>query len=392
MLNGRTPSLIVGVITLLSFAAGGARAEQPKPLPADLEQRMRECFAGIETPGAVYGVYRGAEVKPELRLTLGYNDERHTRPITFADHFRIASVTKTFVGTVVLQLIDEGKLSLDDTVAKYVDGVPGGDRITIEMLGHHTSGLANFIANPKMQAAIVADPSHNWTDAEILPYAFELPARFEPGKGWYYSNTNTVVLGKVIEKVTGQTWKQQVQTRVLDRLGLKQTGFPDEKGRMPEPAPRGYRFGKKDNLIKYGDYWFDATDWTSSWAGAAGDMYSTLDDLAVFAHAVARGELVGDKGRSALLTWVDAKYQGIEYGFHIFKQNGGIGSLGDMPGFSSFAVYMPEQDVTIVCLANLTATSKKLTAAAELGELTVKLLNGQNGPMAKTPTTAPAAK
>jgi hypothetical protein len=124
-----------------------------------------------------------------------------------------------------------------------------------------------------------------------------------------------------------------------------------------------------------------------SWGGAAADMYSTLDDLAVFAHAAATGSLVGEKGKAALMDFVDAKYEGINYGFQIFKQNGAIGSLGDMPGFSAMAVYMPQQDVTIVCLANLTATSKKVTSVSALGELAVKLLNEAAG---VTPTTKPA--
>jgi D-alanyl-D-alanine carboxypeptidase len=290
------------------------------------------------------------------------------------DHFRIGSATKTFVGIVVLQLADEGRLKLDDPVSKYLPrAVPNGDQITIAMLGYHTSGLPRVIANSEFQRAIQADPGHQWQASEILEYAWQMKPLFPPGRGWMYSNTNTIVLGEVIEAVTGKPWYEVVEERILRPLALNETGYP-ANSQVPAPTPHGYRFGQKDNLVRYGDFWFDATDWSGSCWGAAGDMYSTIDDLARFTRAAAQGELVGPAGRKALFRWVDTGYEQVEYGFHIAQRDGGIGTSGDVPGFSTFAAYVPKHDITIVCLANLTATRAKQTAAAELGELALRLL------------------
>jgi D-alanyl-D-alanine carboxypeptidase len=369
-----------GALGLLCLVAliGCAPQRQPltptTPIPVDtIRAKVTERFATLESPGAVFGVFRGPDSTPLVVLTLGHADERKSRAITRKDHFRIASVTKLFVGTVVLQLVDEGRIRLDDPVSKYLDAVPNGNDITVAMLGYHTSGLPRVIANPAYQQAIQAEPARQWKAAEILPYAWQMKPLFPPGKGWMYSNTNTVLLGELIQSVTGRPWHEEVRARILVPLGLLDTGYPVES-KVPEPTPRGYRFGKKENLIKYGDYWFDATRWSGSCWGAAGDMYSTLDDLATCTRAAARGDLVSETGRTTLFKWIRTGYEGVEYGFHIGRQSGVLGSTGDVPGFSAFAAYHPELDVTIVSLANLTATRAKATAAAELGELTVGIL------------------
>jgi len=188
-----------------------------------------------------------------------------------------------------------------------------------------------------------------------------------------YSNVNTILLGEVIRSVAGREWHEEVARRISVPLGLRETGHPTASG-LPPPAPRGYRFGERTNLFDYGDYWFDATDWSGSCWNAAGDMYSTVDDLALFVRAAARGELVGDAGRKALFQWIVTGHEGVEYGFHIGRQAGAVGSTGDVPGFSAFAAHLPDLDITIISLANLTATRTKLTAASELGELAVQIL------------------
>ncbi len=330
-------------------------------------------FETLQTPGALFAIYRGAEREPALYMPLGFADEAHTRPIRRDDHFRIASVTKLFVGHVILQLADESRIDLDAPVSRYLPGVvPNGENITIAMLGNHTSGLPRVIANPEYQKAIQANPSHQWTHAETLAYAWKMDTLFPPGARWMYANTNTILLGEVIQAVTGKPWHVVVDERIIRPLQLTQTGYP-VNSQVPAPTPRGYRFGQRDNLVRYGDFWFDATDWSGSCWGAAGDMYSTLDDLAKFTRAAARGELVGPAGRKALFRWLDTGY-GLDYGFHIARRDGVVGSTGDVPGFSTFAGYLPEQDLTIICLANLTATPQKLTAAAELGELAAEMI------------------
>ncbi|MEM8884717.1 MAG: serine hydrolase domain-containing protein [Planctomycetota bacterium] len=362
------------VAALLGTISRGSEGDPSPVVPVDaIRAAVAKRFETLEAPGAVFGIFHGAERKPVLVMTLGHADQEKSRPIQRNDHFRIASITKSFVGVTVLRMVDDGRIKLDDPIAKYVKGVPNGDRITIEMLGFHTSGLPRVIANRDFQKAIVAEPGRVWKTEEILAYAWKMSTLFEPGKSWMYSNTNTILLGAVIEAVTGKPWHAEVRKQVLEPLKLENTGFPADD-RLPSPSPRGYRFGKKDNLIRYGDFWFDATDWSGSCWGAAGNMYGTLDDIAVFTRAVARGELVSEKSRKILFRWINTGYDQIEYGFHIARRQGVIGHTGDVPGYSSMAVYDPKRDLTIVSMANLSATRTKLTAASELAELTVKLL------------------
>jgi len=364
---------------IMAAALGGCSRPAPpptaeRPIPVEeIRLRVAARFENLEAPGAVFGVFQGPESTPVLLLTLGHANEQKSRPISRQDHFPIASISKLFVGTVILQMADEDLLRLDDPVAKYVAGVPGGEDITLAMLGYHTSGLPREITNPAFQMAIQSDPRKEWTPEEICAQAWALDRLFPPGQGWMYANINTILLGEVIQSVTGRPWHEEVARRILAPMGLRDTGYPAHNV-IPEPRPRGYRFGEPDNLIEYGEYWFDATDWSGSCWGAAGNMYSTVDDLARFVRAAARGELVGDTGRAALFQWIDTGYEGIEYGFHIGRQSGAIGSTGDVPGYSAFAAYLPERDVTVVSLANLTATRTKLTAASELGELACQIM------------------
>ncbi len=367
-------------VTVFGLIAAGCALTGPAVTSSDglplnhIRTQLSRQFETLQTPGAVFGIYRGAETEPALFLPLGFADEDRSRPILRGDHFRIASVTKLFVGQVILQLVDEGILELDASVSKYLPGVvPNGENITVAMLGYHTSGIPREMANPKLQKALQSEPDRQWKAEEILAYTWSMEPLFPPGEGWMYSNSNTILLGEIIDAVTGKPWYEAVDDRIVRRLGLSHTGYP-HGSRVPTPTPRGYRFGQRDNLVRYGDFWFDATDWSGSVWGASGDMYSTMDDLAKFTRAASRGELVGETGRVALFDWIDIGYEQIEYGFHIARQNGGIGSTGDVPGYSAFAVYLPDRDVTIICLANLTATPEKLTAAAELGELAVRLL------------------
>jgi D-alanyl-D-alanine carboxypeptidase len=384
MRTDRRPLHAVLLLPLVLFvglaALGAADALQVTTTQEEVEeirQAVLERFETLETPGAVYGLFSGDDHEEEILLLLGHADEDKTRPIRRDDHFRVASVSKTFIGVVILQLVDEGKLKLSDPVAKYVDGVPRGDEITIEMLGFHRSGIPNMIASRTMQAAINENPTKVWTTKEILEVAFEQPLRFEPGERFDYSNTNTVLLGEVISRIAGKHWHEVVKERIYEPLGLENTGL-SEDGTVPEPTPRGYRFGKEDSLIRYGTVWFDATEWNSTWAGAAGNLYSTLDDVKVFIRAVARGELLSEQSHALMQRWQEGEDKSVAAGFQCFRIHGAFGTLGDVPGFSVIAAYVPERDLTVVCLANLTATSDKLTAAAELGELTLKRLQARH--------------
>ncbi|MFD0381841.1 serine hydrolase domain-containing protein [Streptomyces stramineus] len=209
--------------------------------------------------------------------TSGYADTEAGRKRTAADHFRAGSITKTFVATVVLQLEAEGKLSLDDSVERRLPGVLKGNgydgsNITIRQLLNHTSGVFDMVSTPEWNATMNGPAffEHRYdikTPQQIVDMALKYPADFAPGKGWKYSNTNFVLAGMIIEKVTGKPYAREVERRIVKPLGLRETTFPGTDPKLPAPHPVGY---SKLYAANPGPQIFDATEYRPSWSGATG--------------------------------------------------------------------------------------------------------------------------
>ncbi len=342
----------------------GCLAEGQEELEGELLARMAE----MDCPGALAGVFP-AEGEP-VRMALGVADVETKEPMTLDMHMCVASVMKPFLGTVVLQLADEGKLSLDDPVSKHVEGVAGGEGITLRMLGNNTSGLFNTIENKAFQQAIMQDPGKAWKPREILEYTRGKEPYFAPGEGWRYSNTNAVLLGLCVERVTGKELGGTIRERVLAPLGMLSTAVPVGE-QLPEPHPSAYRHGYEDKVIGYGDVFYDVSDYRPSWAGAAGDMYSTLDDLGRAAKPLATGQLLGRDGKQELHRWVEVGYAGYEYGFAIGRRGGGIGHPGDVPGYNAWVAYFSESDASVVVLTNLSNNKDGTMPAEELAKMLI---------------------
>ena len=191
------------------------------------------------------------------------------------DHTRIGSVTKTFAGTAVLQLVDQGRIRLSDPISLYVDGVPSGDVITLDLLGRMRSGLADYAESDVFVQRIYAEApagpdAFATTPRELLDWAFAQPLIFPPGSQYEYSNTNTALLGMVIEKVSGLSLADYLQQNIFGPLGLTQTSFP-ANGLMPDPYAHGYNETPDGTIV-------DATLWNPSWGYAAGQIVSTDAD------------------------------------------------------------------------------------------------------------------
>ena len=170
-------------------ASGQVRTQLDGKTVRRLDVAINQAMRTASVPGAIVGVWG--------------QQGQYVWAAGIADNSRIGSVTKTFTVTGVLQLVDEGKLGLDDPIAKYVDGVPSGDQITLRQLADMQSGLCNYTATDTFRDALFADPHRTFSPRELLGYAFARSAVFPPGQGFDYSNTNTVLLGLVVEKVSG---------------------------------------------------------------------------------------------------------------------------------------------------------------------------------------------
>lgn len=201
----------------------GADAQIDPGVADRLDEAIEKTMSMAAIPGAIVGVWGpdGNYVK-----AFGVADKTTGAPMETDFYHRIGSVTKTFTVTGVLQLVDEDKVALDDPISKYVEGVPLGDQITLRQLARMQSGLANYSANEDFQKALLSDPQAAFTPQQLLGYAFAQPATFPPGQGFEYSNTNTTLLGLVIEKVSGLPLPEYVTQKIVQPLKMAGTSFP----------------------------------------------------------------------------------------------------------------------------------------------------------------------
>jgi D-alanyl-D-alanine carboxypeptidase len=265
---------VVAVLAALMLGVGAAPATTPKR--ANLGQIARTLVKS-GAPGAIVYVRTPTGVRAGVA---GYADRDAHVLMRAADRYRIASVTKAFVSVLVLQLEAEGKLDIDDSVEKYLPRVvPNGSAITLRELMNHTSGLFNYTDD----SAFVNDPVTNfsraWTPPEILALAFAHPPNFAPGTNWSYSNTNYIVLGLVVETVTGEPLGQVLQERIFAPLSLTSTSFPLTIQLAPDFV-HGYIKLPGSPLIDI------APGLNPSWGWAAGAIVSNASDVTTFYRAL----------------------------------------------------------------------------------------------------------
>ena len=318
-----------------------------------LDSVISDFIKGHNFPGVVVGAW--VPEKGTYKVAKGDSDIKASKAMEIDDKFRIASVTKSFVGTVALQLVDEGKLRLDDNVGKYVPGVPNGEKITIRQLLNMTSGLYDYSGDEGFMNALASDLTRKWTPRELVEISFSHEPYFPPGQGWRYSNTNTILVGMIIEEVTSNKLEDEIEERIIDRLGLENTSFP-EGPEMPAPYTHGYQWDEEK-----GDY-ADITDVDPSYLWAAGAMISSLEDLRVWAKALATGELISESMQKERLTFNDIVLPGAtpsyekmspKYGLAIEEyDNEFSGHSGNLLGYNIQMYYLTSEKATLISMVN----------------------------------------
>jgi D-alanyl-D-alanine carboxypeptidase len=280
-------------------------------------------------PGAL------AEVRDEhgtWRGTTGVAELGGSRPVPVAGRFRIGSITKTFVATVVMQLAGQHRLGLDDPVERWLPGmVPGGDRITLRQLLSHTSGLYDYTRDWGLPVGFLDIRWRTWSPQELIGLAMAHPPLFDPGVRFSYSNTNYTLLGLVVQAVTGQSYATNVERRIIRPLGLHGTSVPGTETRIRGPHAHGYIPVAEGDTVRT----VDITAMNPSALWASGDIISTTADLNRFFTALVHGDLVGDAELQAMLPPPGAPYG---LGLRRLDLPCGItayGNDGDAPGYSS---------------------------------------------------------
>ncbi|MEV4126781.1 serine hydrolase domain-containing protein [Nocardia sp. NPDC049707] len=336
---------------LLAAAGCGDSTVKPStaaPLPAQVSDALTDLVrSGL--PGA-QAVISGPD--GEHTVTAGAGDLTTAAPYAEHAHIRIGSITKTFVATVVLQLVAEGAVDLDAPIERYLPGVVqgngnDGNRITVHQLLQHTSGLADFapeVGEPKLPQQLDQTTDgkayRDFTPVDLVRIAMSIPPQFEPGAQFRYTNTNYVLLGMLIEHITGRSLAAEISSRILEPLALHDTYIPlaGDTG-LRDPHPHGYR--------NVDGKWVDATDMEAAWAGAAGAIISTGADVNRFFTALVTGKLLPAPQLAQMeQTMPMSSVTGMDYGLGLIRFQLPCGNetkqvwghSGGIPGFATLSI------------------------------------------------------
>ena len=370
---------LVFTIVLVPLAAmacaGGSSVSERTPPAASVAVPTAKPFDEA-LAGRLQAVLEAAVEKPETSFpgailyvsspdlgtwigTSGLGEVDTKTPMRPDDKFRAGSIAKTFVSVVTLQLVEEGRFSLDDPLPAVLpesitSKFPNSDEITVRMLLDHSSGIPEWLS-PAVIGEIAANPTKVWDVSEFLDLAAEQPPLFAPGAGYHYSNTDYNLLGLIIERATGRSWRDEVTDRVIRPLHLQNTLLP-EPGDVSIPGNHAHGYAAVSGAV------VDITAVDPSMAGAAGGdaLVTTVSDLARFLDAVLSGELFRKAGTlDNMLAFIDAPDQGGQVGYGLGMQKYGfpdgtelIGHLGMTAGYTAFVGRLPAQGVTIAAAMN----------------------------------------
>ncbi|WP_199876180.1 serine hydrolase domain-containing protein [Streptomyces sp. Root1310] len=311
-------------VTAVALTAVPAAAD-PRPAAGRHEATRRAMDAVVEE--GVPGVALQAKDKHGVwKATSGVGNLTTGAPRDARDRYRAGSITKTFIATVLLQLEAEHRLSLDDTVDTWLPGLVRGHghdgrRITVRQLLNHTSGIYNYTDDEDLQSAIFLPGNffenryRTWTPRELLKIAMGHRPEFAPGTSWGYSNTNYVLAGLLIDKVTGNSYGDEVRRRIIEPLGLHGTRMPGTSPTVPRPSSRAYSQLAENTTGKI----YDVTEFNPSVANAAGEIISDSGDLNRFYAALLTGRVLPATQLAEMKETVPAARVGGRYGLGLIE-------------------------------------------------------------------------
>ncbi|MBL7738408.1 MAG: beta-lactamase family protein [Chitinophagaceae bacterium] len=298
-----------------------------------------------------------------ISLTSGYNNKEKGTSLRSTDRMLQGSVGKTYVAAIALQLIKEGKISLDEKVSAYLGHydwykrIPNAESITIRMIMNHTSGVMRYEFKEQFTKDLTADPAKIWTPEDLLRYILDEKASFAAGEGWEYSDTNYILLGMIMEKVTGMKYYDLLQSRVLQPFQLLNT-FPSDSRKLPGLA-QGYagaknEFGGKDKMI--GEDGLFIINPQFEWTG--GGVYSTTEDLARWGKQLYEQNVLDSAMLKLMLdNAVPAKLgRDVKYGLGVIVRQTSMGTAyghsGFFPGYMTEMLYFPDHKMCVAVQIN----------------------------------------
>jgi D-alanyl-D-alanine carboxypeptidase len=358
------PSALVALFALLSTASGLAAQTAAVADTAALRSRLQATLDAIHAGGRFPGATAAVSLADgsTVALAVGYSDSaQHIRMVP-SDRMLVGSTGKTFVAAVALQLASEGSLDLDSPVSNYLGDrdwfgrIPNAAAITVRNLLNHTSGVMRYEFKEQFVEQLAADPSRRWQPADLVAYVLDEEAGFAAGEGWDYSDTNYILLGMIIEGVTGRVLYDEVEVRLLEPLGLVNTVPSDSReiaGLVQGYAGAGNPFTGSDEVI--GDDGRFVINPQFEWAG--GGFASTTAELARWAAALYEGRVLEADWVAQMLDGVPARLgPGASYGLGVIIQETPLGVTyghsGFFPGYLTQMAYFPDQQIAVAVQVN----------------------------------------
>ncbi len=369
---------ILSVVAANSFAQRAVSLTGTNALKKELQMKLEEWHQAGKFPGATLGVVLADG--ESFGLAVGYSDRDAKTPMKPTDRMPAGSTGKTFAAAMALQLVKTGQLSLDDKIEKFFGKEPWFGRvsnaqdITVRQLMNHTSGLVRYEFKKEFTDFLTANPYKVWSPEDRLAYLFDSPAPFEAGKGWEYSDTNYIVLGMIIEKITGKQFYDEADRRFIKRFKLRNTipqDGPVMKGVVQGYAGANNPFGGKDKMIENGKFIVNPQlEWTG------GGWASTGEDLARWAKHSYEGKAIDPSMAAMMVDGVPAKLgPNVKYGLGAIIRPTAAGTTyghsGFFPGYMTDMMYFPDQKVAIAVQVN---TSVPQSLGKPLARVLVELV------------------
>jgi CubicO group peptidase (beta-lactamase class C family) len=353
-------------IVLLSGCAPGALPTETPTSSTDTTRAdavmriVRDAMAQAHLRAAIVRV----TIDGKKIVTQAVGESMTGVPATPAMHFRNGAVAISYVSTLLLELVDEKKVSLDDKLSKWLPEIPHADRVTLGQLAHMTSGYVDYvIGNTAMNNALYANPFRRWTVPEMLSYAVKQPLLYEPGTNWNYAHTNYVLLGLALEKATGQEMPKLLADKVLRPLGLTNTAnslTPE----IPPPVLHAFSSERRDFLkIPSGTpFYEESTFWDPSWTITHGAIQTTnIYDLEATAVGIGSGRLLtadsykkmvstdlrGKTHKQPGCTTCDEMTDAYTYGLGIVISGNWLVQNPLFSGYAAIEAYLPSQKIAI---------------------------------------------
>jgi D-alanyl-D-alanine carboxypeptidase len=336
--------LLFAVFVLFGTGINFAQDDLDKHLSA-----LLEYYVNPDDPGVVLYVHYAGDEAVAVR---GLADLEAATPMREADLFRLASISKSFVATVVLQLVGEHQIELDNPIADYVpaklaQNIANADVATVRQVLQMTSGIYNYTDTDAFYDAVYADPDYPWTAEETLTFIYDEEPYFAPGEGYFYSNSNYNLAQIAIENVTGNALADELEARIFAPLGMNSC-YLETPDVFAENIVRGYE-ANDDNMLD------DVTEINDGTGLGDGGIVCSAADLARFLPSLMNGKLLDATLLNAMLDIVDDGAEGA-YGLGLAYSEGDFGSEiwhdGAASGFQSYMTYLPDEDLTLVILTN----------------------------------------